>query len=133
MKLLLPTIALSSIICTVSAYVYSPKITKPDKTTKWRAGESFTVTCNLFRDPDSAGIPIPDSVNGTIKLGYLLNGDKYNEHLYWDLADKFRLNSGSQRITLPKDLETRSTYIVVLFGDSGNASPEFTIKAARHE
>lgn len=51
----------------------------------------------------------------------------------WDLADKFRLNSGSQRITLPKDLETRSTYIVVLFGDSGNASPEFTIKAARHE
>ncbi|CAO3658782.1 unnamed protein product [Umbelopsis vinacea] len=156
MKLLLPFIAIPYLICTVSALVYSPKITKPDSSTKWRAGRSYTVTW----DPNSAGVPIPDSIkyasgvgglslevsfyalyanqfhsydSGSMKLGYLLHNDKYNEHLYWNLGGSFQLNSGSQRITLPSDLETRNSYIIVLFGDSGNASPQFEIEAARHQ
>ncbi|KAH8555295.1 hypothetical protein BGW37DRAFT_132277 [Umbelopsis sp. PMI_123] len=125
MKTLL--IVLSYFFCVVSALVYSPKITKPDGSTKWRAGGTFTVTW----DPNSAGAPIPNDYTGTIMLGYLLNGDKYNEHLQWTLAEGFKLNSGSQQVTLPSDLETRTSYIIVLFGDSGNASPQFTIKATR--
>lgn len=49
-------------------------------------------------------------------------------NLDWDLASGFPLNSGSWNVTLPKDLATRSDYIVVVFGNSGNASPKFTIQ-----
>ncbi|KAI9299579.1 hypothetical protein BJ944DRAFT_245073, partial [Cunninghamella echinulata] len=66
---------------------------------------------------------------GTIKLGYLTKEDGPNEHLYWDLATGFPLNKGSQEITLPTDLEYRKTYIIVLMGNSGNASKKFTIFA----
>ncbi|KAG2183236.1 hypothetical protein INT43_006240 [Umbelopsis isabellina] len=45
----------------------------------------------------------------------------------WTLANNFKLVSGSHNITLPSDLSTKHSYIIVLFGDSGNASPEFTI------
>lgn len=85
-----------------------------------------------------------------IKLGYL-EGDSPNEHLCkchsvsfirgtltdiiihkdWDLASGFPLNKGAQSVTLPSDLETKKTYIIVLMGDSGNASPKFLIQAAR--
>jgi hypothetical protein len=51
--------------------------------------------------------------------------------LEWELASGFDLNKGSQVVTLPADLETKRTYIIVLMGDSGNASPQFTITAAR--
>ena len=51
--------------------------------------------------------------------------------LDWDLATDFPLNSGAQTVTLPPDLETKTSYIIVVMGDSGNASPKFTIKASR--
>ncbi|KAL9556871.1 hypothetical protein MBANPS3_001658 [Mucor bainieri] len=91
-----------------SALVINPKITTPNS------------------------VPIPDGYKGTIKLGYLENNDPYNEHLkFGDLAKDFALNAGSQTITLPADLETKTSYIIVLMGNSGNASPKFTIQAAR--
>lgn len=49
--------------------------------------------------------------------------------LDWDLAAGFPLNSGSWNVTLPDNLATRSDYIVVVFGNSGNASPKFTIQS----
>ncbi|KAI9494647.1 hypothetical protein BDB00DRAFT_817669 [Zychaea mexicana] len=109
-----------------SAIVWNPEITTPNSGTKWRAGESYTVQWK----PSINGENIPEGVNGMIKLGYLEDGS-INEHLYWDLASGFPLNKGAQSITLPADLETKTSYIVVLMGDSGNASPKFTIKAAR--
>lgn len=48
----------------------------------------------------------------------------------WILADKFPLTAGAVSFNLPKNLAARDDYIVVLFGDSGNASPHFSIKAA---
>ncbi|KAJ2964886.1 hypothetical protein NQZ79_g317 [Umbelopsis isabellina] len=123
MKLILPFITILLFVYTVSAYVYSPKILTPNSKSYWRAGQTYTVVW----DPESAGIEIPANVTGSIMLGYLENGNIYNEHLYWTLADNFKLVSGSHNITLPSDLATKHSYIIVLFGDSGNASPEFTI------
>ncbi|ORZ09621.1 hypothetical protein BCR42DRAFT_423798 [Absidia repens] len=101
--------------------------TSPSSGTKWRAGDKRTVTW----DTNVEGGPIPDDYKGTIKLGYLDPKDGPSEHLKWELASEFDLNKGSQVVTLPNDLETKRTYIIVLMGDSGNASPQFTITAAR--
>ena len=43
------------------------------------------------------------------------------------------MNSGSQPVRIPCDLETKDSYIIVLMGDSGNASPKFTIEGSRHK
>jgi hypothetical protein len=63
-----------------------------------------------------------------IILGYLTE-NPVNEHLHWTLAERFKLNTGSINITLPDDLEPMDNYIVALFGDSGDKSEKFTIKA----
>jgi hypothetical protein len=114
-----------------SAIVINPTITTPNSGTKWRAGGQFTVKWDTTYD-DGTGkkVPIPSTYKGDIKLGYL-EGSDYNEHLLWDLASGFDLNKGSQQITLPADLVTRTGYIIVLMGDSGNASPKFTIRASK--
>ncbi|KAI9322637.1 hypothetical protein BX666DRAFT_1897114 [Dichotomocladium elegans] len=108
------------------AIVWNPTITTPNAATKWRAGQSYTVKW----ETTVLGEEIPDGVKGTIYLGYL-EGDDYNEHLNWKLASNFALNKGSQRITLPSDLPTRNSYIIVVMGDSGNASAKFRISAQR--
>lgn len=48
----------------------------------------------------------------------------------WTLANKFPLSAGTVSFTVPASLATRDDYIVVLFGDSGNASPHFKINGA---
>ncbi|KAI8137025.1 hypothetical protein BJV82DRAFT_636937 [Fennellomyces sp. T-0311] len=115
------------VLATVAnAIVWNPEITTPNSGSKWRAGESYTVQWKTT----VVGEEIPDGVTGMIKLGYLEEGS-INEHLYWDLASDFPLNSGAQKITLPADLETKTSYIIVVMGDSGNASQKFFIQAAR--
>ncbi|KAI8367968.1 hypothetical protein EDC96DRAFT_505928 [Choanephora cucurbitarum] len=121
--------ALFALISFVNAIVINPKITTPSSGTKWTAGQNVTVKWKTTYGPDKT--PIPEIMRGYIKLGYFEKGDKYNEHLKWDLASNFSLSSGAQRVTLPSDLETKHSYIIVLMGDSGNASKEFTIRAAR--
>lgn len=44
------------------------------------------------------------------------------------MASDFLLTDDQADITLPSDLEPRDDYIIVLMGDSGNASPQFTIE-----
>lgn len=120
------------LLSVANAIVINPKITTPNSGTKWRAGGSFTVKWSTtYNDGTGKQVAIPDNFNGMIKLGYLEAGDPYNEHLLWDLASGFKLNSGSQQITLPADLPTRTGYIIVLMGDSGNASQKFTIRASK--
>ncbi|CEP11853.1 hypothetical protein [Parasitella parasitica] len=116
-----------------SALVINPKITTPNSGTKWRAGQTYVVKWETtYNDGTGKQVPIPSEYKGTIKLGYLEKNDPYNEHLkFGDLAKDFALNAGSQTITLPADLETKTSYIIVLMGNSGNASPKFTIQAAR--
>ncbi|KAI8375859.1 hypothetical protein BD560DRAFT_392124 [Blakeslea trispora] len=122
--------AFFALVSFVNAIVINPKITTPSTGTKWTAGQTVTVKWKTTFGKDNT--PIPDTQRGYIKLGYLEKGDPYNEHLMWDLAADFPLNSGAQQVTLPANLETKVSYIIVLMGDSGNASKKFTIKAAKN-
>ncbi|KAK2465743.1 hypothetical protein APHAL10511_002287 [Amanita phalloides] len=102
--------------------VFSPHITSPTAGTEWLVGSLVSVTW------DASGVP-PDATDrkGKIILGYL-DDDDGNEHLHYKnpLAKNFDIRRGRVNFTVP-DVESRDDYIVVLFGDSGNRSPKFSI------
>ncbi|KAI9317046.1 hypothetical protein BX666DRAFT_1857930 [Dichotomocladium elegans] len=101
----------------------NPPIKVPNAHTVWNAGGTYAVEWNTTT---VSGIPIPPTDKGIVMLGYINNGD-FSEHLRWTLAVYFPLDTGHVNVTLPSDLPTGDNYIIVLFGDSGNASPQFTI------
>ncbi|KAG7088277.1 hypothetical protein E1B28_012290 [Marasmius oreades] len=119
-----------TILCLVSSLTYAsplfprivfnPNITVPDANTAWAVGTTQTVKW------DATGLP-DESLKGMVVLGHI-EGDDDNEHLMLDppLAKGFLLRDGAVTITIP-DVPSRSDYVVVVFGDSGNASPKFTI------
>ena len=123
-------VLLTFIFTLASAIVINPKITTPNAGTKWNAGQTVTIQWATTYNDNGSEVPIPEGLTGSIKLGYL-EGDDYNEHLNWDLASGFSLAEGSHSVTLPEDLVTRNRYIIVLMGDSGNASAGFKITAKR--
>ncbi|WFD32797.1 hypothetical protein MSPP1_003848 [Malassezia sp. CBS 17886] len=108
----------------VQRLVYSPKITYPKEGVEWTAGHKAHVSWDSKHLPDEL-----ESAQGTVMLGYL--DDTPGEHLSDVLADGFRLSSGHVKFDLPSNITKRDDYIVVLLGDSGNASPKFTINAAK--
>ncbi|KAJ7367105.1 hypothetical protein DFH08DRAFT_836562 [Mycena albidolilacea] len=103
-----------------SRTVFAPPITSPTEQSVWKVGQTQTVTW------DATGIPA--GVMGKIQLGYL-DPNSPGEHLSTILATGFNLTDEKVRITVPP-VVTRSSYIVVLFGDSGNISPQFTIQGS---
>ncbi|TKY89575.1 hypothetical protein EX895_001360 [Sporisorium graminicola] len=105
--------------------VYNPHITSPTSDSVWTAGKTYTVTWDVSDIPAEA-----EALKGTIKLGYLPADGSGGENLHWTLADGFAIKGGQTSVTLPADLATRQDYIVVVMGDSGNASNKFTINAA---
>ncbi|EGN98060.1 hypothetical protein SERLA73DRAFT_182933 [Serpula lacrymans var. lacrymans S7.3] len=100
--------------------VVDPPITSPIAGTVWNVGETQTVTWNTSDIPSN-----PTTTTGMLILGYLANNSE-NLNLSSPLASGFKYTDGQVQITVP-DVPTRSNYIIVLFGDSGNASPQFTI------
>ncbi|RUP50187.1 hypothetical protein BC936DRAFT_140040 [Jimgerdemannia flammicorona] len=120
MRAVLSGIVLAFILHTTFAIVYAPKIILPNSDSVWTVGHKELVQWN------STGIP--KGTPGMIMIGYLNPGD-INEHLNWTVAKGFDLYESHQSIVVPKDLNPGDNYIIVLFGDSGNASPTFTIKA----
>ncbi|KAK7048533.1 hypothetical protein R3P38DRAFT_1868897 [Favolaschia claudopus] len=103
-----------------SRTVYAPPITSPTSSTVWKTGEVQTVTWNATA--------VPAGVTGKIMLGYF-DPNSEGEHLSTTLASGFNLTDEKVDITVPA-VVTRTTYILVLFGDSGNFSPEFTIQGS---
>jgi len=100
--------------------VVSPPITSPTAGAIWNVGQTQTVTWN------TAGLPVNQTNPvGMLVLGYLFNNSE-NLMLNSPLATNINYSTGQVQITVP-NVPTRSDYIVVLFGDSGNASPQFTI------
>ncbi|KAK7692876.1 hypothetical protein QCA50_004511 [Cerrena zonata] len=101
--------------------VYSPKIIQPNGRTVWIAGTTVTVKWDTSNAPKKI-----TNKEGMIVLGYIDDGT--SEHLDYKhpLADKFDIMQGSMDVQVP-DVEPRDDYIIVLFGDSGNKSPQFTI------
>jgi len=94
----------------------------------WHAGDVQTVTWDTAPLP-----PSQQSQVGLILLGYYnhTSADAQNEHLDIEnpLASNFLLSAGQINVTVPNKPELDS-YFLVLFGDSGNVSGEFTIAPA---
>ncbi|KZV71615.1 hypothetical protein PENSPDRAFT_577463 [Peniophora sp. CONT] len=97
--------------------VWDPTILIPNATTVWEAGSTVNVTWAT----DDA----PTNISNGAAIFLRDNTTLYEPAL----AEGFDLRSGSQEITLPANLTADSDFRIVLFGDSGNWSPEFTIVA----
>lgn len=100
--------------------VVDPPITSPTAGAVWHVGEKQLVTWSTNGLPSNVTNPV-----GMLVLGYMYNNSE-NLMLNSPLATNINYTVGQVLITVP-NVETREDYIVVLFGDSGNASPEFTI------
>ncbi|PSR72114.1 hypothetical protein PHLCEN_2v12029 [Hermanssonia centrifuga] len=98
--------------------VWSPRITSPDAETVWKAGTLQQVTWDTSNPPKQISNPI-----GMIVLPKA--GVLDSDH---PLATDVPLTAGSWSVTVP-GVAAGDDYTVVLFGDSGNASPEFSITA----
>ncbi|KAH9892701.1 hypothetical protein C8Q73DRAFT_791724 [Cubamyces lactineus] len=117
--------ALVAAAATVSAapgIVFSPPVTSPTAGQVWTIGSTQTVTW------DTTNIPAANAnQTGLILLGFIEDGSD-DEHLDTQnpLAVNFPITAGSVSVEVP-DVTPRDDYVVVLFGDSGNTSPQFTI------
>ncbi|KAK2465744.1 hypothetical protein APHAL10511_002288 [Amanita phalloides] len=101
--------------------VFNPTITSPQSGFVWDMGKTYQATWSTQNIP-------PEKQNGTglILLGHAGNGSE-NLDICHPLATNFPLIAGAVPITMPSNVATRDDYFIVLFGDSGNASPQFTI------
>ncbi|KAF8806842.1 hypothetical protein BYT27DRAFT_7101026 [Phlegmacium glaucopus] len=97
--------------------VYVPPILYPKQGTVWLVGEHHHVTWDTSNPPAQI----------TNKIGqiFLRKGDLTTPVI---LANNFDILLGKIEITVPW-VQDGDDYQVVLFGDSGNFSPKFTIKS----
>ncbi|RPD66562.1 hypothetical protein L226DRAFT_550491 [Lentinus tigrinus ALCF2SS1-7] len=95
--------------------VYVPPVLYPHKGTVWYKGQRHNVTWDNSDPPKSIS-------NGAMII--LRKGETETPLI---LAKDFDLRAGRTEITVPWVLEG-DDYSVVLFGDSGNWSEDFTIK-----
>ncbi|KAH9977584.1 hypothetical protein BJV74DRAFT_901563 [Russula compacta] len=109
----------------VKRIVIDPHITSPDAATVWTPGNDELVTW------DTSTVPPTGDYNGTLLLGYQTDNSE-NLDLEHPLAVGFSLRDGSVRVTCPV-VSPANNYIVVLMGDSGNASPQFTISGTNQD
>lgn len=101
--------------------VYSPPITNPNASTTWIVGSTVEVTWDVSQIPEGL-----TNFYGKLVLGYVDGGSDEHLDLGNPLADGFNITQGHIAVEVP-DVRPSSDYIVVLFGDSGNSSPTFTI------
>ncbi|TDL16236.1 hypothetical protein BD410DRAFT_644055 [Rickenella mellea] len=100
--------------------VVNPHITSPSQEDVSFVNSTHVVTWDTSTIP-----PENKDDTGLLLLGYLENG---SENLDMNpLASDFLLVNGQVPVFVPI-VPARPNYIVVLFGDSGNASPMFAIK-----
>jgi hypothetical protein len=105
----------------VELLAWSPTILTPTQFTIWPRGSIQTVTWATNNIPE-------EKLNSTglLLLGYMAN-DSENLDIQHPLAVNFPIISGEVTFTVPENATACGNAIVVLFGDSGNASPEFAI------
>jgi len=95
--------------------VFTPPVLYPHSGTVWQTGQRHNVTWDISHAP----------VNITNRLGAIVfRFDEIETPLI--LADGFDILLGRIEVTVPW-VVTGSNYSLVLFGDSGNFSPTFTI------
>ncbi|CDO72610.1 hypothetical protein BN946_scf184985.g29 [Trametes cinnabarina] len=96
--------------------VYTPPVTYPHAGTVWYKGQRHNVTWDTANHP----------VNITNKLGriWLRKGDITTPVI---LGENFDILLGRIEVTVPWVIPD-TDYSLVLFGDSGNFSPQFSIQ-----
>ncbi|KAF8910320.1 hypothetical protein CPB85DRAFT_1435252 [Mucidula mucida] len=111
--------ALSAIALVRSAAldVYAPPVTSPTNGTVWTIGEEVLVTWDTSDPPAQI-------TNKYGEVHLRLNGITNMTAL----AAGFKITDGNVTVVVP-DVEPSDEYVVVLYGDSGNWSKEFTITA----
>ncbi|KAH9892700.1 hypothetical protein C8Q73DRAFT_69041 [Cubamyces lactineus] len=115
-------VAAATAVSAAPGIVFSPPITSPKAGDVWTAGTTQIVTWDTTNIP-----PANANQTGLILLGYIEDGSE-DEHLdtKHPLATNFPITAGSISVDVPS-VTPRDDYVVVLFGDSGNTSPKFTI------
>ncbi|KAF5338108.1 hypothetical protein D9758_015364 [Tetrapyrgos nigripes] len=98
--------------------VFVPPIVSPTADAVWVVGSTQTVTWNTTDAPEQITNP-----TGRI----LLRKDGLTTDNV--LAEGFDILLGTINVTVP-DVDAGSDYAIVLFGDSGNFSPTFSIEGA---
>jgi len=98
--------------------VFVPHITSPHAGTIWKVGEHYKVTWDTSNAPKHI----------TNSKGKLLLADNGIQDVDKPLAQNFEILQGHVVVKVPK-VKPGKNYAVVLIGDSGNLSPQFTIEA----
>ncbi|KIY71197.1 hypothetical protein CYLTODRAFT_419050 [Cylindrobasidium torrendii FP15055 ss-10] len=132
---------LSSLLSLVAAYptankpqtfiVWNPRISSPsdaEEPWNWAMGERRNITWLTDDIPDQFR-----STNSKAILGYW-DDQSPGENLNFDqpLAQDFPLVDGWVEAEMPWEIEARE-YFFVLFGDSGNRSPSFSVYEPEEE
>ncbi|GJE96876.1 hypothetical protein PsYK624_130840 [Phanerochaete sordida] len=97
--------------------VWTPQMTYPASGTVWESGKTYTVRW----ETKDAPVNITGADSGFITLR---SGDYETPVI---LAYDIHLRDGHASVKAP-DVFTADDYSLVLFGDSGNWGPQFTIK-----
>ncbi|GJE88799.1 hypothetical protein PsYK624_048860 [Phanerochaete sordida] len=97
--------------------VFVPPVTYPREGTVWKAGSKHNVTWDVSNPPKQI-----TNNKGMI----ILSKGGILQDLDDPLAENFNILDGRHEITVP-DVAAGDDYAIVVFGDSGNASPDFTI------
>ncbi|KAG9227752.1 hypothetical protein PLEOSDRAFT_1113484 [Pleurotus ostreatus PC15] len=110
-------VALASIVFARPTQIYVPPLTSPSAGTSWKAGGRYNVTWDTSKPPE-------DITNDRGRV--VLARDGLQDHAH-PLAEGFLILDGRVEVTIPKDVQPGNAYQLVLFGDSGNYGPRFTI------
>ncbi|OAX38766.1 hypothetical protein K503DRAFT_800197 [Rhizopogon vinicolor AM-OR11-026] len=121
LMLALSYVAIAAPLAPVELLAWSPTITCPAAGARWGRGSVQIVSWKTDNIPEEK-----QNSTGILMLGYLENKSE-NLDIKNPLAFDFPISSGSVSFTVPQNTSARSNAIVVLIGDSGNASPQFTI------
>lgn len=100
--------------------VWDPPVTYPTNGTVWTAGQTYNVTWDTSSEPTQVTNP-----EGVV---YLRTGN--TTLVDSPLAQGFNLTQGSVNVTIPANVTAGDDYIIVLMGDSGNWSNQFSIQTA---
>ncbi|KIK62842.1 hypothetical protein GYMLUDRAFT_58091 [Collybiopsis luxurians FD-317 M1] len=98
--------------------VWAPTIISPDASTVWTQGKQYNVTW------DTSDAPANISNGASVVLG---NNTQLTDRV---LAQGFDLRQGWVTVTCPSDIFPTNTYSIILFGDSGDQSKQFSIVSA---
>ncbi|GJE96868.1 hypothetical protein PsYK624_130750 [Phanerochaete sordida] len=98
--------------------IWTPQMTYPANGTVWESGKTYTVR---WETKDA-----PVNITGGGNTGFIIlrSGDYETPVI---LAHDIHLRDGHVKVKAP-DVFTANDYSLVLFGDSGNWGPQFTIK-----